>query len=59
MDNVLCRRIIYGGLINLGCYHLVIISRANAEDKVLKEQFKTEWKEWSRRVPYKIIPYVF
>jgi hypothetical protein len=26
---------------------------------VLKEQFGTEWKEWSKRVPYKLVPYVF
>jgi protein-S-isoprenylcysteine O-methyltransferase Ste14 len=49
----------YGGLI---CYSIgfrKIYSRINTEDKVLKEQFGTEWKEWSKRVPYKLVPYVF
>jgi protein-S-isoprenylcysteine O-methyltransferase Ste14 len=59
MDNILCRIIIYGGVVNLGYVYLLVISRVNTEDKVLKEQFETEWKEWSKRVPYKLIPYVF
>jgi protein-S-isoprenylcysteine O-methyltransferase Ste14 len=59
MDNILCRIIIYGGLFGLVYIALAIPSRANTEDKVLKEQFETEWKEWSKRVPYKLIPYVF
>lgn len=37
----------------------LVTTRVEKEDLVLKEAFKTEWVEWSRRTPYAIIPFVF
>ncbi len=39
------------------CYSLV--SRAPKEDKVLQEEFKEEWTSWSKRTPYRLVPFVY
>ena len=33
--------------------------RCPVEDRVLKEQFPEEWEAWSKKTPYKLIPYVY
>ncbi|OSD00310.1 ICMT-domain-containing protein [Trametes coccinea BRFM310] len=36
-----------------------LISRVPREDAVLRKQFGAEWKQWSRRTPYRLIPYIY
>ncbi|KZT26891.1 hypothetical protein NEOLEDRAFT_178227 [Neolentinus lepideus HHB14362 ss-1] len=40
---------------------LVVFSvyRTGLEDRTLREEFQESWDEWARRVPYKLIPFVF
>ena len=35
------------------------LQRVPREDKLLKDQFKEEWENWARRVPYALIPWVY
>ena len=38
------------------CVSWVFLKRAEAEDRVLREEFGKEWEEWARVVKYKFIP---
>ncbi|KAI6013241.1 hypothetical protein EDC04DRAFT_3121230 [Pisolithus marmoratus] len=33
--------------------------RTNQEDAMLERHFGKEWKDWAKRVPYKIVPWVY
>ncbi|VDB93378.1 unnamed protein product [Peniophora sp. CBMAI 1063] len=35
---------------------VMVVSRAPAEDRALREKFGSRWDEWARRVPYRYIP---
>ncbi len=39
------------------CYFL--LSRVPVEDRVLQKEFKEEWVDWSKRTPYRLIPFVY
>ena len=36
-----------------------VCRRAPLEDQLLKNEFKREWENWARRVPYALIPWVY
>ena len=36
-----------------------VCRRVPLEDELLKDQFKQEWENWARRVPYALIPFVY
>lgn len=38
---------------------LKIVSRSRVEDEVWRNEFGNEWKEWAKKVPYRIVPYVY
>lgn len=38
---------------------IALIPRMNKEDKMLKEAFGKEWEDWARRVPYRLIPWMY
>ncbi|KIK94942.1 hypothetical protein PAXRUDRAFT_417269 [Paxillus rubicundulus Ve08.2h10] len=38
---------------------LGLVHRMNNEDAMLEKNFGEEWKEWARRVPYRLIPWVY
>ena len=38
---------------------LTAVKRIPVEDEVLKKQFGTQWDDWARKTPYKLIPYVY
>lgn len=33
--------------------------RIKKEDELMKEQFGDEWEEWAKKVPYRLVPYVY
>ena len=33
--------------------------RVALEDELLKSEFKEEWENWARRVPYAVVPWVY
>ena len=35
------------------------VSRTKREDKVLRTEFGDEWVRWSKKTPYRLIPYIF
>ncbi|KAF8840674.1 hypothetical protein BDN67DRAFT_1069132 [Paxillus ammoniavirescens] len=35
------------------------VQRMNNEDAMLEKNFGEEWKEWARRVPYRLVPWVY
>ncbi|CCM06217.1 uncharacterized protein FIBRA_08462 [Fibroporia radiculosa] len=35
------------------------IARTSDEDALLKAKFGTQWDEWAKRVPYKLIPFIY
>jgi protein-S-isoprenylcysteine O-methyltransferase Ste14 len=37
----------------------VSLDRSIKEDEMLKNQFGAEWDEWAKRVPYRLVPYVW
>ncbi|KAL7278146.1 hypothetical protein ACG7TL_008118 [Trametes sanguinea] len=44
----------------LTCVTMAVpLGRAAREDDILKEEFGTEWLEWAKRTPYRLIPYVY
>ncbi|CCM02160.1 uncharacterized protein FIBRA_04238 [Fibroporia radiculosa] len=45
-------------LLVLGVYAIVVM-RMPQEDMLLREQFGAQWETWARKVPYKLIPYVY
>jgi protein-S-isoprenylcysteine O-methyltransferase Ste14 len=34
-------------------------SRISVEDAMLRARFGQEWEDWARRVPYKLVPYIW
>ncbi|KAF8840672.1 hypothetical protein BDN67DRAFT_628512 [Paxillus ammoniavirescens] len=36
-----------------------LVHRMNIEDAMLEGNFGEEWKEWARRVPYRLVPWVY
>ncbi|EMD31378.1 hypothetical protein CERSUDRAFT_78167 [Gelatoporia subvermispora B] len=36
----------------------LLIRRIPTEDAILKKEFRSQWVEWSKRTPYKLIPYI-
>lgn len=36
-----------------------LLKRMSKEDKALRDLNTKEWDEWARRVPYKLIPWIF
>ncbi|KIJ08276.1 hypothetical protein PAXINDRAFT_89075 [Paxillus involutus ATCC 200175] len=36
-----------------------LVHRMNNEDAMLEKNFGEEWKEWARRVPYRLVPWVY
>ncbi|KIL59872.1 hypothetical protein M378DRAFT_187882 [Amanita muscaria Koide BX008] len=37
----------------------VLWLRANEEDRLLRQRFGVEWEDWARKVPYKLVPYIY
>jgi len=37
---------------------LVFAARAKKEDDMLRKEF-SDWNEWAKKVPYKLIPFVY
>lgn len=37
----------------------IIFTRVPLEDALLKNRFGKEWDDWAKRVPYRLIPYVY
>ncbi|KIL64404.1 hypothetical protein M378DRAFT_585208 [Amanita muscaria Koide BX008] len=38
---------------------VLIACRIPGEDGLLRKQFGAEWEDWARKVPYKLIPYIY
>jgi hypothetical protein len=38
---------------------VALLKRMGKEDKALRDLTMREWDEWARRVPYKLIPWIF
>ncbi|CDO72822.1 hypothetical protein BN946_scf185002.g7 [Trametes cinnabarina] len=36
-----------------------LLSRMAKEDAVLRREFGSQWEEWAKRTPYRLIPYVY
>jgi len=36
-----------------------LVQRMNNEDAMLEKNFGDEWKEWAKRVPYRLVPWVY
>lgn len=50
----------------MGCYLVFVMGgitvalvRPHVEDALLRERFGAEWDEWAKRVPYRLIPYIY
>jgi len=59
LDSPIWKCLIYGGLFLMAAPYNKVFERINGEDDVLRDKFGTEWEEWARRVPYKLIPWVY
>lgn len=38
---------------------IATFKRIAGEEEVLRQNFGTDWEEWARKTPYKLIPYVY
>jgi protein-S-isoprenylcysteine O-methyltransferase Ste14 len=36
-----------------------LLARMSKEDDALRKTFGKQWEEWAKRVPYKLIPWVY
>lgn len=36
-----------------------MVGRVRTEDDVLRKEFGTQWDEWAKRTPYRLVPYVY
>ncbi|KAI0747194.1 ICMT-domain-containing protein [Daedaleopsis nitida] len=36
-----------------------LLYRTKTEDAMLREEFRDEWKEWVKKTPYRVIPFVY
>ncbi|OBZ76762.1 hypothetical protein A0H81_03201 [Grifola frondosa] len=43
----------------LGAMPITAVLRTGVEDKVLRDEFKTEWDVWAKNTPYKLIPGIY
>lgn len=59
LDTKIGKCAIYGGLFLSSAIYLLVASRMGKEDAALRRQFGKEWDNWARRVPYKLIPWVY
>lgn len=52
---------VLGGLwaVIVGILLVALTSRTRKEDEMLKRQFGKQWEEWSKNVPYRLIPGVY
>ena len=48
---------IYITIVVLSC--VITFARIGKEDMMLQKTFKNEWDDWAKRVPYKLVPYVY
>jgi len=46
-------------VVNVFAICIWMARRTIIEDRTLKQQFGEQWDRWARRVPYRMIPYVF
>ena len=37
----------------------LFVKRTQAEDEVLRKEFKDEWVQWSQKTPYRLVPYIY
>jgi protein-S-isoprenylcysteine O-methyltransferase Ste14 len=37
----------------------VLLGRTRKEDEMLQREFPEEWAAWAKKVPYKMIPFIF
>ena len=51
--------VVFGTMAGLSGVSASLCRRIPAEDEVLKDEFKEEWGNWVRRVPYALIPWVY
>ena len=49
----------FGVMVVLSGVSASLCRRVALEDELLKDQFKQEWENWARRVPYALIPCVY
>ena len=43
----------------LPIWYTFFLTRASREDEVMRKEFGAKWDEWTRRTPYKYVPYVW
>ncbi|KAK7026039.1 hypothetical protein VNI00_015766 [Paramarasmius palmivorus] len=59
-SNTLMGKILLGSWIGtFGVTLIILILRVGPEDEVVRTQFGEQWKEWSKTVKYKLIPWVY
>jgi protein-S-isoprenylcysteine O-methyltransferase Ste14 len=59
MNTILGRGAVYGVVTILAGINWAFAGRLAAEDAVLQKQFGTEWEEWVKRVPYRLVPWIY
>lgn len=50
--------LMFAWLVSRVCLMLVFVERTRTEDDMLRKEF-SDWNEWARKVPYKLIPFVY
>ena len=59
LDNPLGKILAVGYIAHWAWILPFAVLRTYVEDKVMREEFGTEWQEWAHYTPYKMIPFVF
>ena len=53
--------IVFGGYYAVYMVYVgyALFARAAKEDEVLRKEFKDQWVSWSKKTPYKLIPFIY
>ncbi len=57
--NTFARGLLASSWILYGMFWVGLTRRTGIEDAMMKKEFGKEWVDWSKRVPYRVFPYLF
>ncbi|KDQ51219.1 hypothetical protein JAAARDRAFT_62633 [Jaapia argillacea MUCL 33604] len=49
----------YATLLLASSTYVYSVFRVRTEDRILRAEFGAQWDEWAKRVPYRLVPYIY
>ncbi|KAI3612417.1 hypothetical protein WG66_010064 [Moniliophthora roreri] len=59
ISTLIGKALVYSWLGTFGITLVILVMRVEPEDEMMKKQFGDQWQQWSGKVRYKLIPWVY